>query len=119
MKASTPGFCRPIELSIPEGVSEVRGGELPSLGSRVSDLVMRAPRRRRSKKGAYSCPIPKVPEAGITGFFRRMPARSTSRFTDLTPGEDKFTLTPALPRREREPVLTFSRRGRESDCTKA
>ena len=32
IKASTPGFCSPTELSIPRGVSAIRGGGLPSRG---------------------------------------------------------------------------------------
>ena len=42
---STPGFCRPMELSIPAGVSTVRGWGLPSRGRSVTAFVTNAPSR--------------------------------------------------------------------------
>ena len=36
---STPGFCSPIEFSIPVSVSAIRTGGLPSRGSRVTVFV--------------------------------------------------------------------------------
>ena len=77
MKASTPGFCSPTELSIPRGVSAIRGGGLPSLGERVKPLQQIPPSSDRSKNSPYSRPKPKVPEAATTGFFSRTPASST------------------------------------------
>ena len=43
-KASTPGFCRPMLLSMPLGVSAMRGESLPAQGSRETPLVVTAPR---------------------------------------------------------------------------
>ena len=45
-KASIPGFCRPIEFSIPLSVSAMRGGGLPSRGSGVTVFVTKASRLR-------------------------------------------------------------------------
>ena len=39
MNASTPGFCRPTELSMPEGVSATRAGGLPWRFWRVRPLT--------------------------------------------------------------------------------
>ena len=56
MTASTPGFCRPIELSIPPGVSVTRGGGLPARGRRVVPLQQIAPSRWTSTTSPYSTP---------------------------------------------------------------
>ena len=42
--ASTPMFARPMALSIPDGVSQVRGGALPRRGRSDSPLVTNPPR---------------------------------------------------------------------------
>ena len=42
-KASMPGPCRPIELSMPLGVSAIRGVGRPERGLRMMDLVTTAP----------------------------------------------------------------------------
>ena len=76
--ASTPGFCKPMEFSMPDGVSAMRGVGLPSQGVKETPLVVMAPRRATSKKSAYSLPEPKVPEASVTGFFIRRPPKSTA-----------------------------------------
>ena len=51
-----PGPCKPIELSIPEGVSAIRGVGLPYLGLFITDLVTTAPILCRSKNCANSLP---------------------------------------------------------------
>jgi hypothetical protein len=43
INALTPGFCRPIALSIPPGVSATLGGLLPSFGFRQMPFVVIAP----------------------------------------------------------------------------
>src|SRR3989339_243978 len=55
-KSLTPLFCRPMELSMPEAVSQIRGGLLPWRGSRVIVLVMIAPSLSRSTNLAASSP---------------------------------------------------------------
>ena len=42
-KARSPTFSRPIELSIPEGVSNMRCGGLPARGLSVTVLVTMPP----------------------------------------------------------------------------
>ena len=54
--ASTPGFWRPMELSIPPGVSVTRGGRLPVRGRSVVPLQQMAPIRAMSTTSAYSTP---------------------------------------------------------------
>ena len=69
-----PGFGSPIELSIPDGVSTVRGVTFPLRGRGVTVLVTRAPSLVRSTTDPYSAPKPEVPEAVITGFLILKPA---------------------------------------------
>ena len=73
---STPGFSRPIALSIPEGVSAIRGDGLPSHGTSETPLVTTAPSLEISMKSEYSSPLPKVPLAVITGFLSLAKPRS-------------------------------------------
>ena len=47
--ASMPGPCRPIELSIPLGVSAIRGVGRPARGATMTDLVTIAPSLATSK----------------------------------------------------------------------
>ena len=54
MNRSMPTFCRPMALSIPAGVSTMRGGGLPGRGFRVTVLVTIPPSRGRSTKPANS-----------------------------------------------------------------
>ena len=42
-KASIPGPCKPIELSIPDGVSAIRGVGRPWRGLFITDFVTTAP----------------------------------------------------------------------------
>ena len=79
---ATPGFGKPIELSMPAGVSTVRGVGLPSRASGVTVLVTMAPSRLRSTRSRYSSPNPKVPEAVSTGERNTRPSRwDGARFT--------------------------------------
>ncbi len=66
-KASTPGFCSPIEFSMPDAVSAIRGVSLPAHGSNDTPFVTSAPSRDKSTKSAYSRPDANVPEAVRTG----------------------------------------------------
>ena len=54
--ASTPGFCRPIELSMPAGVSVTRGGWLPTRAFSVVPLQQIAPSACTSTTSPYSSP---------------------------------------------------------------
>ena len=56
MYFSTPIFASPIELIIPEGVSTILGGGLPSLGWRVIDFVTIAPNLFTSISSGASVP---------------------------------------------------------------
>ena len=71
IKPSNPGFSRPMELSIPAGVSQVRGGGFPRRGLRVIVFVTIAPNFLKSAKSLNSSAYPKVHEAAITGFFNQ------------------------------------------------
>ena len=57
-QASTPGFCRPTELSIPAVASHTRGAGLPSQGKGDSDLAVTAPSAAGSPSRATSSPCP-------------------------------------------------------------
>ena len=54
MTTSRPGFCSPMALSMPEGLSATLGTGLPRRGSKVVALTMIDPNRVRSKYRAYS-----------------------------------------------------------------
>jgi hypothetical protein len=56
MKASIPGPCRPIELSIPLGVSAIRGVARPARALDITDLVTIPPISRKGKNCANSRP---------------------------------------------------------------
>jgi len=58
-----PGPCRPIELSIPLGVSAIRGVGRPARGLAITDLVTMAPILETSMNCASSRPAPAQPEA--------------------------------------------------------
>jgi hypothetical protein len=64
-----PTFWSPMLARSPEATSVERWGWLPILGFKVMVFTTMAPRRFRSMKEAYSSAYPKVPEAGMTGFF--------------------------------------------------
>src|SRR5450631_4187410 len=75
--SAIPGPCRPIELSIPLGVSAIRGVPRPDRGSASTVLVTKAPSSAMSKKRCSSRPLAAQPEAVIRGLGRLIPARST------------------------------------------
>ena len=66
--ASMPGPCRPIEFSIPLGVSAIRGVGLPARAASITDLVTTAPILETSKNCASSRPEPAHPDAVRIGF---------------------------------------------------
>ena len=71
MNASTPGFCRPIEFSIPLGGLGDARDSLPAHGSSddaLGDDARRAATGRRSRRTRG--PSAKVPDAVITGLRR-------------------------------------------------
>jgi len=53
---STPTLARPIELSMPDGVSTIRGISFPGRGFRVTALVNKAPMTEKSMSFSYSLP---------------------------------------------------------------
>ena len=63
-----PGPCSPIELSMPLGVSAIRGVGRPARGASMTDLVTTAPILATSKNCASSRPAPAQPEAVRIGF---------------------------------------------------
>ena len=79
--ASTPGFCRPIELSMPLGVSAIRGVGRPARGRSVTDLVTTAPSVDTGANGCSSRPAAAHPDAVSTGLGSTAPARSVVIFT--------------------------------------
>ncbi len=66
--ASMPGPCRPIELSMPLGVSAIRGVGRPDRGLSMTDLVTIAPILDTSMNCASSRPAPAQPDAVMIGF---------------------------------------------------
>ena len=56
MNPATPGPGSPIALISPDGVSTVRGGGLPRVGSRQMPFTTIAPSAERSTSSAYSGP---------------------------------------------------------------
>src|SRR6516164_10557222 len=81
-KASIPGPCNPIELSMPLGVSAIRGVGRPDRGATMTDLVTTAPILATSKNRASSRPAPAHPDAVRIGFgsstWASRPLRSTA-----------------------------------------
>src|SRR5947209_17391684 len=74
--ASIPGPCSPIELSIPLGVSAIRGVGRPLRGCSWIDFVTTPPMPGRSLNGASSRPAAAQPEAVKIGSGNTTPARS-------------------------------------------
>ena len=105
LNTSSPGFSRPIQLSMPDGVSATRTPGFPALGSGVIPLEMTAPISLRSRKSLYSTPNPKVPEAPMTGVFMGMPANVTAnRFVLI-----KIPPSPGIPVRLHTPYAACHR----------
>src|SRR4051812_21613885 len=77
MNALMPGPCRPIELSMPLGVSAMRGVARPDRGAVMIDLVTTAPSCATSKNWFSSRPAAEQPDAVSTGFgSRSAPSRA-------------------------------------------
>ena len=87
--ASIPGPCRPIELSIPEGVSAMRGVGRPWRGFVITDLVTIAPTSLSAKNWDNSFPLLAQPLAVKIGVGNQaLPSVvdiSTGRVTDEPP----------------------------------
>ncbi len=77
---SMPGPCRPIELSIPLGVSAIRGVARPDRGAQLIDLVTTAAERGRGRRtGPAPGRTAAQPEAVSTGFGTAAPPASSVR----------------------------------------
>src|SRR5688572_27344046 len=78
---STPGFCRPIALIMPQGVSVTRRGGLPSRGASVVPFRTIAPASRLENPATrvYSSPKPTQPESSTIGEAKRSPQKSRAR----------------------------------------
>ena len=92
---SMPGFCRPIALSMPDGVSCMRGVGRPWRGSSVTDLTSTAPRSAMSKNRSISAPLAKQPDAVVMGLAKRVPPRVTDRSTSSWDGARSSPHEPA------------------------
>src|SRR5215475_8614748 len=109
--ASTPTFCRPIALSMPEAVSQTRGPGAPAIGSREIPLVTIPPSLFRSTRWANSTPYPKVPAAVMMGLRRRRAPTCTERSTrseGLTGHREYHGFNVSLFTLYRKRVLTVS-----------
>src|SRR5512142_2154751 len=94
--ASTPVFWRPIELSIPAGVSVTRGVGLPIRALSVVPLQQIAPSRSTSTTSPYSTPYPNVPDATSTGVCTTSrPGRDGARSTDRSTAASSAAEGPA------------------------
>ena len=80
INTSIPGFCSPMELSMPPYTSATLGVGFPGQGILATPLVTTAPNWFKSTNSPYSMPDPKVPEAVITGFLNSTPAMVTFVF---------------------------------------
>ena len=78
---SAPGFCSPMALIMPMGVSITRCGGLPRRAVPVVPLRTIAPTSAFEKPSirVYSSPKPTHPESRTIGEFRRRPQKSTER----------------------------------------
>ena len=99
MNSSTPGPCRPIEFSIPDGVSAIRGVGRPERALSMIDLVTTAPIAVRSRNGASSRPAAAHPEAVSTGSGIWNVPRRVDMSTRAAPGTEVVAAISApLPR---------------------
>src|SRR5258706_3344574 len=78
--ASTPGFCRPMALSMPSYVSATRCGGLPSLALPVVPLSTIAPTSRFEKPATrvYSSPNPTQPDSSTIGLAKLSPQKRSA-----------------------------------------
>ena len=112
-----PGFCSPMEFSMPMYVSAIRCAGLPRRGSSVVPLRQTAPASRLEKPLTlvYSSPNPTQPDSSTSGVSKRIPQKSIesplpvldiylnlwgqSKITTdpaINPDGSDFTLTPAI-----------------------
>ncbi len=79
---SVPGFCSPMALSMPAGVSAMRCGRFPSRGSSVVPFRQTAPTSRLEKPATrvYSSPKPTQPDNSTSGDVNGSPQKSTASF---------------------------------------
>src|SRR5699024_3625364 len=85
MISSTPGFCKPMALSIPQAVSATRGVGLPGRSEPVAAFIITAPSLLKSSNALHSLPNPKQPEAGIIGFSNCKPGKCTDKSIIIRP----------------------------------
>ncbi len=78
---STPGFCSPIALIMPQGVSVTRGGGFPRRGFAVVPFRTMAPASRLENPSTrvYSSPKPTQPDSSTIGDASESPQKSTAR----------------------------------------
>ena len=90
IKASIPGPCKPIELSMPLGVSAIRGVGLPVRALDITDLVTTPPISRSGKNCANSRPELAQPLAVKVGagnhVFPMVVEKSRAVITAYQPG---------------------------------
>src|SRR6185437_6431015 len=91
------GFCSPIELSMPAGVSQMRWGALPSRGAPVVPLSTMAPASRLLKPSTrvYSSPKPTQPDSSTIGEARRRPQNSSASDAGNAVGDDTIEVETA------------------------
>ena len=75
---AVPGFCKPMELSMPAGVSHTRCGALPRRGCKVVPFKHTAPTSRFENPSmrVYSSPKPTQPESSTNGVLNFRPQNS-------------------------------------------
>src|SRR5262249_5741162 len=96
-----PSLSRPMALSMPDGVSTVRGGGLPIRGCLVTVLGTMPPSLEKSTTPAISRAYPNVPDATRMGLFSWRRRRVTER---------SMRVSVALQRTRREFVLGIEER---------
>ena len=84
-KISIPGPCKPIELSIPLGVSAILGVALPLRGLIMIDFVTIAPSDVKGKNCESSLPDPAQPEAVKIGVGKNFPAIEVEKLMLICP----------------------------------
>ena len=83
-----PGPWRPIESSIPDDVSAIRGVPRPDRGAARTNLVTNAPRLDTSKNRCSSLPFAAHPDAVISGLAEPRAGRgcgAVSTISDRSP----------------------------------
>ena len=93
-----PGPCRPIELSMPLGVSAILGVGRPARGASITDFVTTAPILETSRNCASSRPEPAHPDAVRIGFG-----------SSALPSRARRSVAMGQPLRARPPVRPAAR----------